>query len=252
METETIYDHPRYYDILFGWDRTLEADFHDRLLRQCGVRPRAPLLEVACGTARVARLLARRGWDVTGLDLRPGMLAFARARAQAEGLRLATLLADMTQFQAPAAFAAAFNPMSSFRMLHSDAAAVAHLRCMAAALEPNGIYALDLTLARTGDEPATTTSESWEMSDGDVTVRAEDDGVTVSDAGVERVLAWGADVHLRPLTAEAFVGLVAASEGFDLLGWHPEISRGSGVSEFEIRPSATHPAGRCMVALRRR
>ena len=123
---------------------------------------------------------------------------------------------------------------------------------MAAALEPNGSYVLDLTLAATADEPAATTSESWEMSDGAVTVRADDDAVFVNDGGVERVLAWGRGVHLRPLTAEAFVGLVAVAGGFDGVAWHPEVSRGSGVSEFDLRPSQVLPIGRCMGALRRR
>ena len=71
---ETIYDHPRYYDILFGWDRGKEAAFYDSVLAGRGVGRDEPILEVACGTGRVALLLAERGWNVTGLDLRPAML----------------------------------------------------------------------------------------------------------------------------------------------------------------------------------
>ena len=39
MASETIYDHPRYYDILFGFDRSKEAEFHHRILLRCGVAP---------------------------------------------------------------------------------------------------------------------------------------------------------------------------------------------------------------------
>ncbi|HEU4430758.1 MAG TPA: class I SAM-dependent methyltransferase, partial [Myxococcota bacterium] len=220
-------------------------------LRQCGAAPPGPLLEVACGTARVALLLARRGWSMSGLDLRPEMLAFAEQRARAQGIALGTIRADMTRFDAGGDFAAAINPMSSFRLLDSDAAALAHLRCVAAALRPSGIYALDLTLARTADEPPITTSEAWEMSEGDVTVRATDDSILVNEAGRERTLAWGAEAHLRVLTGSAFLDLVEASGAFELLSWHPERTRDSGVSEFDPKRSSLPLVGRGIAALRR-
>lgn len=51
-----------------------EADFVESL----GVRS---VLDAGCGTGRVAIELARRGLDVVGVDLDPGMLAGARRKA---------------------------------------------------------------------------------------------------------------------------------------------------------------------------
>src|SRR5262245_49962665 len=136
MVSETIYDHPRYYDILFGCDCSQEAEFYDRTFSRCGVAPGERVLELACGPARVARLLARRGYHMTGLDRRPAMLAFARDEAAREAIPFATLCADMAAFTSEEKFAAACNPLSSFRLLHGDAEADAHLRCVAAALRP--------------------------------------------------------------------------------------------------------------------
>ena len=51
-----------------------EADFVE------GLRPRS-VLDGGCGTGRVAVELARRGLDVVGVDLDPGMLAQARSKA---------------------------------------------------------------------------------------------------------------------------------------------------------------------------
>src|SRR5262245_41359228 len=130
MASETIYDHPLYYDILFGFDRSREAEFYHRTFLRCGVALGEPVLEVACGPARVARLLARRGWPVSGLDRSADMLAFARAQAAAEATPLATLEGEMTAFSTPHAFGAACNPLSSFRLLHRDAEVDAHLRCV--------------------------------------------------------------------------------------------------------------------------
>jgi hypothetical protein len=157
----------------------------------------------------------------------------------------------MQRFAAPAAFGAAINPMSSFRLLHTGEAALAHLRCMAAALCPGGVYALDLTLAGAPDDAPTTTSEAWEMAEGELSVRATDEAITVTERGVSRVLAWGAEAHLRVLTGAAFAALVDASGAFELAACHPEISRDTGVSEFDPQPSPALPVGRCIVALRR-
>jgi SAM-dependent methyltransferase len=51
-----------------------EADFIERL------RP-ASVLDAGCGTGRVGRELARRGIEVVGVDIDPGMLATAREKA---------------------------------------------------------------------------------------------------------------------------------------------------------------------------
>lgn len=253
MASETIYDHPLYYDILFGFDRSKEAEFHHRTLARCGIATGGPVLEVACGPARVARLLARRGWKLTGLDDSPAMLAFAREQAAAEGTLLATLCGDMTAFSIREPFAAAYNPLSSFRLLHSDAEADAHLRCMAAALRSGGVYVLDLAFQASAGAPVTTTDEGWELTRGAVTVRGENDAVYVTDAGARRRLAWGAEAHLRGYTASSFAERVGACPDFAIESWHPESSRATGVSEFGVSGQASGPVvGRAMVVLRRR
>jgi len=253
MPRETIYDHPRYYDVLFGFDRSQEAESYDRIFARSGIARGERILEVACGPARVGRLLARRGHRVTGLDRSRSMLDFAREEAAREGIPLETLCADMTSFRSPAVFAAACNPLSSFRLLHDDAAADAHLRSVAAALRPGGVYVLDLALQADANEPALTTEEDWEMMHGGVTVRATNDAVYVSDAGVRLRLAWGAEAHLRGYTASAFAERVGSCPELAIAAWHPELGRATGVSEFADAGRARPPrAGRALVVLRRR
>ena len=252
MNLETIYGHPRYYDILFGFDRSREAEFyHDKFLR-CGIAPGGRVLEVACGPARVARLLARRGWRLTGLDHSPAMLAFARAGADAEAIPLETLCADMRTFCSERKFATAFNPLSSFCLLHGDAEADAHLRCVASALQPRGVYVLDLAFQASAGQSVVTTDEGWEMTRGEVTVRAENEAVYVNDAGMLRRLAWGAEAHPRGYTGNAFAERVHACPDFELESWNPEVSCATGVSEFRFDGRSAPPVGRAMVVLRRR
>src|SRR3712207_5347961 len=63
------------------YDRQDSSDtgvaFYASLARETG----GPVLEIACGTGRVAIPIARQGFAVTGLDVVPGMLERARSKA---------------------------------------------------------------------------------------------------------------------------------------------------------------------------
>ncbi|MCS6800416.1 MAG: class I SAM-dependent methyltransferase [Chloroflexota bacterium] len=56
-----------------------DIDLYEALARRTG----GPVLEVGCGTGRVADALARRGFSVIGVDPSPAMLAAARRRSAA-------------------------------------------------------------------------------------------------------------------------------------------------------------------------
>jgi SAM-dependent methyltransferase len=67
--------HARYYDLVYAAKPyAAEARFVHELL---GGRP-GRLLDVACGSGRHAREFAALGWDVTGVDYSPDLLARAR------------------------------------------------------------------------------------------------------------------------------------------------------------------------------
>src|SRR5688572_1903322 len=61
------------------------------------VRPGARVLDAGCGTGRVAIELARRGYDVVGVDVDPSMLDVARKTAPA----LHWVLADLAEVDPP-------------------------------------------------------------------------------------------------------------------------------------------------------
>lgn len=65
-----------------GFAATLEQ------LQRYPLPPGSRILEVGCGTGRTACYLARSGYQVTGLDLRPEMLVKAAARSASEQLQI--------------------------------------------------------------------------------------------------------------------------------------------------------------------
>lgn len=68
------------------------AVYHERILgpfldRVAWDRPGGKVLDLGCGTGVVALALARRGFDVVGVDHSPEMLALARQKLAGAGLR---------------------------------------------------------------------------------------------------------------------------------------------------------------------
>jgi SAM-dependent methyltransferase len=77
-----------------GYERLAErlGPVHDELVERLAVGPADRMLDVATGTGGVAVRGARRGADVTGIDIAPGMLE--RARDSADGLTIRFEVAD--------------------------------------------------------------------------------------------------------------------------------------------------------------
>lgn len=69
------------YDRRFADLEASGADVHGEASLVGALSPGPRVLDGGCGTGRVAIELARRGFEVTGVDIDPGMLAAARRKA---------------------------------------------------------------------------------------------------------------------------------------------------------------------------
>src|SRR5690242_13755698 len=57
-----------------------------------------PLLDLACGTGRMALRMAALGYQVTGVDITPEMIARARQKAAQQALSIDWMVADARTF----------------------------------------------------------------------------------------------------------------------------------------------------------
>lgn len=132
-----------HYDAVAG-DGAAEAAFVRDLIGRRLIRPRpgpaATLLDVACGTGAIAASLAR-DYQVSALDISPGMLAVARAKLPG-GTPL--YQADMTCFRLGARFDAVVCSYQGINHLLSFPAWESFFRCVYEHLNAGGVFVFDI------------------------------------------------------------------------------------------------------------
>ncbi|HEY5977127.1 MAG TPA: class I SAM-dependent methyltransferase [Solirubrobacterales bacterium] len=103
---------------------------------------RGPLLDLGCGTGRVALHLARRGHDVHGLDVDLELVEALRRRSQEAGLSVETTAADARDFKLDREFATVLAPMQLIQLFEGPEQRVACMRCAREHLRPGGTMAV--------------------------------------------------------------------------------------------------------------
>jgi SAM-dependent methyltransferase len=69
-------------------------DIHALVVERLDPQPGTRWLDLACGTGAIAERAAASGADVTGIDLSPGLIETAKARAQEQGLDIEYQVGD--------------------------------------------------------------------------------------------------------------------------------------------------------------
>jgi SAM-dependent methyltransferase len=137
----------RAYDAFYNCEPPQIAGdvaFYESLARKRA----GPVLELACGTGRIALALAERGLDITGVDVSDGMLTIARRKAA--GLpapvweRLTLVNQDMSQLNLGRRFSLIFIAFRSFQHLLTFDLQQKSLKAIRCHLEHDGRLALHL------------------------------------------------------------------------------------------------------------
>jgi SAM-dependent methyltransferase len=120
------------------WDRQTLRDLRE-LIPASG-----RVLDVGCGYGRMAIPLAELGYEVTGIDIAPGLLRTARRDAARHGVSIRLDEGSMTALPyAEATFDAVISLWSAFYELLEEAEQVEALTEMARVLRPGGIGVIE-------------------------------------------------------------------------------------------------------------
>ncbi|MFG0306810.1 MAG: class I SAM-dependent methyltransferase [Phycisphaerales bacterium JB040] len=233
IDADHLYADARVYDILHRPGTADEVTTLERIAARFGESRRADRwLEPACGTGRLLRVAAARGRRVTGFDLEPAMIEYARDRLKAQGLasRARLFVADMRSFADHAGPPAdlAFCTINTIRHLTTDDAMLRHFQQAARALRPGALYVVGLSTTLYGCEQET--EDVWQATRAGTRVtqtvqylppspadRAE---TVISHLEIERTgratESRTSRYTLRSYSLSEWTGLVDAS-GFELL-----------------------------------
>jgi SAM-dependent methyltransferase len=170
-----------------GWDEDLE------LYLVLAVRAGGPVLELGCGSGRVALALADAGHAVHGIDTSEAMLAIARQKARERRLGATFAVGDMRKLSSERDFALVFCALDTLLHLQSAADLRDTLSAASRVLRPGGMLAFDIV------NPA---PDLLAMRDGVVRLQssfAGRDGIEVT-----HFVAWDIDPETQIIETEHF------------------------------------------------
>lgn len=141
-----IYDllAPFYDAINAEIDYEKWADFIEEILnKECKIRPEL-VLDLGCGTGKMTLELARRGYDMTGIDYSPEMLDIARSIADEEGHDVLWLCQDMREFELYGTVDAAVCCLDCINHLEDEDDLDKCFKLVHNYLIPDGIFIFDI------------------------------------------------------------------------------------------------------------
>ncbi len=143
-DSNNCYDYPEYWDLAFRDESQLEADFFEAAFKRFATRPVRRLLVPGCGGGGLVVEMASRGYDAAGFDISPAAIDYLQKRLDEHGLKGDAYVADMTDFRVERPVDAIFSTFNTFRHMLDEQASESHLKAVAKALAPGGLFILGL------------------------------------------------------------------------------------------------------------
>jgi SAM-dependent methyltransferase len=137
--------------------------FYLQILHREGVKPRT-VVDLACGTGSVTEILARKGYDVTGVDMSEEMLTEAMAKVMDMENPPRFVCQILQELKLPRAVDMAVCALDSLDYITDPADCAEAIRRTWKALNPGGIFIFDVN-----------TPEKLRAMDGQVFLDEDDD-----------------------------------------------------------------------------
>lgn len=226
----SLYDFPRYYDVAFSFrDIPHEAKVFDECFRRYSKIRIRRVLELGSGTSPHLEEWEKRGIEYVGIDTSKIMLSYARKNARNLAMDATLIKADMRNFSFRRRVDFAYTMLGSlFAKSTSDVRS--HLRSVASALNPGGLYFLDWCVNFQWGEAAPIQRWTVEKEKVRVKMKFESEILNRATQMIRNTLTADVDdagkrLHLesvedtRTVFPQEFLLLAEESDKFEFVGW---------------------------------
>ena len=184
-----------YHELAKSYDRLTNdvdyeatVDFYMQILSREGLHPRT-VVDLACGTGSVTEILARKGYEVTGVDMSEEMLTEAMAKVMDMDNPPRFVCQKLQELKLPRAVDMAVCALDSMDYITNPEDCAEAVRRTYKALNPGGIFIFDVN-----------TPEKLRAMDGQVFLDEDDDVYCVwrgeFDA-LTNICSYGMDLFQR-------------------------------------------------------
>lgn len=143
------FNSPFYHKLYFERDEKEAENFIRKLVGHLHLKPGSNLLDVGCGRGRHCVILASLGFDVTGVDISPDSIEYAK---ESESETLHFYVHDVRLPFWGNYFDYAFNFFTSFGYFRTRREHDAAIRTIANSLKPGGVFVIDYLNAHYAEE----------------------------------------------------------------------------------------------------
>ena len=134
-----------YYDVLTqNVEYQKRCDYLEALMRRCGCEKPELMLDLACGTGSMTLELAKRGYDVIGVDASENMLSVAQQKALEAGQNILFLRQKMQRLDLYGTIDVAICTLDSINHLLSPEDVRKTFRKVSLFMNPGGFFFFDV------------------------------------------------------------------------------------------------------------
>lgn len=138
-----------YSDFAYVYDTLMDNTPYEKwceqitsVLEKYGIQKEL-VLDLGCGTGTLTELLAKKGYDMIGIDLSGEMLERAIEKREVSGLSILYLQQDMREFELYGTVKAIVSVCDSINYLLEDEDVMDTFKLVNNYLDPNGIFIFD-------------------------------------------------------------------------------------------------------------
>lgn len=136
-------DFAKIYDKLQDIDYISFVDYYEKLFEHYNLHPEL-VLDLACGTGNITVPMAKRGYDMIGVDISEEMLRIASEKARRDGDDILFLNQNMTEFELYGTVDAIVCALDGLNYLTFDGELEKLLALVKNYLNPDGIFLFDI------------------------------------------------------------------------------------------------------------